>query len=289
MNNYYNTRPPRKGVIVFASLAFIAIFGLAAYSAYVQQTDLAHSVHISPTSAHYGTASMARSQGLAVPMHSTAPLLSGGEIRSYAYSGHATLPKATSAGSGFKIHTVSSATVHTIGSGGGGAGGGGAMSGGSGFSSSSSKGLNYSGGSVSIPTLAVNSSIVATSASAAEASAPLSRNIRQGIGPRKAKPTRDGYDGEEVLDDEDYTTIWTYSEEAEDWFNTTPDGTKRYDSTLGYMVEWNGSEWVKVNDQGNPGVPVGNTPWFLFLLLSLAYAIIKRLSRSKIVSRECIY
>lgn len=264
MNNYHDnynyTRPPRKGVIVIASLAFAVIFGLAAYSTYVQQTDLAHSVRISPTSAHYGTLSTARPQGLAVPMHSTAPLLSGGEIRSYAYSGHATMPKASSAGSGFKIHTTSSASVHSIG--GGGAGGGGAMSGGSGFSSSSSKGLNYSGGSVSIPTLAVNSSIVAASASAAETSAPLA------IGPRRVLPNGDGeYNGEP------YNGQW-WNEDEEEWVDEPFEGAIRYNG--GVMERYDGSEWVRVNDQENPGVPVGNAPWLILVLLSMIYVLTKR-------------
>lgn len=278
MNNYYNTRPPRKGVIILASMMLIAIFGLAVYSAYEQRTDLAHSVHVSPTSVHYGTVSTVRTQGLVVPMRSTAPLLSSGEIRSYAYSGHATMPKATSSGSGFKIHTTSSASVHSIG--GGGAGGGGSMSGGSSFSSSSSKGLNYSGGSVSIPTLAVNSSILATSANAAEASAPLSVNTRQSIGPRRARPNdEDGEEGD-WSDADAGDGDWWYKDE--DGWRQPIEGETRFDPTLGYTVVWNSStsSWVKGSEY-EPGVPVGNTPWLWLVLLALNYGVIKQVYKKR--------
>ena len=151
-NNY--TRPPRKGVIVFASFVFAALFIIAFIISYEQRTDLAHSVHLSPISANYGMVSTVRSSSLAVPMHSTAPLLSSGTIHAYAYSGHATMPS-TGSSSGFRIHTLSSATMHSYGSSGGG-GGGGAVSGGS-SSSPSSQTIRYNGVSVSMPSLAMTS------------------------------------------------------------------------------------------------------------------------------------
>ena len=274
MNNYYNTKPPRKGVIILASMMLIAIFGLAVYSAYEQRTDLAHSVHISPTSVHYGTVSTVRTQGLVVPMRSTAPLLSSGEIRSYAYSGHATMPKATSSGSGFKIHTTSSASVHSIG--GGGAGGGGSMSGGSSFSSSSSKGLNYSGGSVSIPTLAVNSSMMAAPVAAAEPSMP------RAIGPRRARPTDPGTDGEWSdggVGDGDW---YRWDDWEGEW--VTPEvGDTRMEGGVTY--KWNGTSWDSIGDQGDPTnpQPLGATPWLLMMLLACAYAVYKHYIHKSLV------
>lgn len=267
MNYYNNTyiRPPRKRVIILASLVFAVIFSLAAYSAYVQQTDLAHSVHLSPTSANYGTLSTARPQALAVPMQSTAPLLSGGEIRSYAYNGHATMPKATSAGSGFKIHTTSSASVHSIG--GGGAGGGGAFARGT---SSSSRGMTQQAAatSVSFPSLAIASPVMRP--------ATTSETVQQryGIGPRRI-PGRDGnYDGEEVTDGEG---MWIW--DGEEWIkqDVLPVGTTKIEGGITYR--WNGSEWEVIGDQQDPGVPVGNTPWLLLLFIAGIYIRYKKAVR----------
>lgn len=262
-NNY--TRPPRKGVIVFASFVFAALFIIAFIISYEQRTDLAHSVHLSPTSANYGTVSTIRSSSLAVPMHSTAPLLSSGTIHAYAYSGHATMPS-TGSSSGFRIHTLSSATMHSYGSGGG--GGGGAISGGS---SSSSRGISYSGGgsglSMSMPTLAVNSSLLATSSvSAAEASAP------RAIGPRRAKPTDPGTDGE-WSDAGAGDGVWyRWDDWAGKWV-TPEEGDTRIEGGVTY--EWNGTSWDPIGDQGDPTnpQPLGTTPWLLMILLTCVYAL----------------
>lgn len=262
-NNY--TRPPRKGVIVFASFVFAALFIIAFIISYEQRTDLAHSVHLSPTSANYGTVSTIRSSSLAVPMHSTAPLLSSGTIHAYAYSGHATMPS-TGSSSGFRIHTLSSATMHSYGSGGG--GGGGAVSGGS---SSSSRGISYSGGgsglSMSMPTLAVNSSLLATSSvSAAEASAP------RAIGPRRAKPTDPGTDGE-WSDAGAGDGVWyRWDDWAGKWV-TPEEGDTRIEGGVTY--EWNGTSWDPIGDQGDPTnpQPLGTTPWLLMILLTCVYAL----------------
>lgn len=262
-NNY--TRPPRKGVIVFASFVFAALFIIAFIISYEQRTDLAHSVHLSPTSANYGTISTIRSSSLAVPMHSTAPLLSSGTIHAYAYSGHATMPS-TGSSSGFRIHTLSSAAMHSYGSGGG--GGGGAISGGS---SSSSRGISYSGGgsglSMSMPTLAVNSSLLATSSvSAAEASAP------RAIGPRRAKPTDPGTDGE-WSDAGAGDGVWyRWDDWAGKWV-TPEEGDTRIEGGVTY--EWNGTSWDPIGDQGDPTnpQPLGTTPWLLMILLTCVYAL----------------
>lgn len=262
-NNY--TRPPRKGVIVFASFVFAALFIIAFITSYEQRIDLAHSVHLSPTSANYGTVSTIRSSSLAVPMHSTAPLLSSGTIHAYAYSGHATMPS-TGSSSGFRIHTLSSTTMHSYGSGGG--GGGGAVSGGS---SSSSRGISYSGGgsglSMSMPTLAVNSSLLATSSvSAAEASAP------RAIGLRRAKPTDPGEDGEwsdAGVGDDDW---YRWDDWAGEWV-TPEEGDTRMEGGVTY--KWNGISWDPIGDQGDPTnpQPVGDAPWLLMILLTCVYTL----------------
>ncbi len=260
MNNYNYTRPPRKGVIVFVSFVFAAIFGIAFFSAYEQRTDLGHSVHLSPTSANYGTVSSVHPQALAVPMQSSAPMLSGGAIRSYAYNGHASMPKASSSGSGFKMYTTSSASVHSIGS-----GGGGSMSGGSSSGGSSSKGIQYGGGSVSMPTLAL-----ATPAYGAQSSLSLGGGFRRA-------PGYDGIREGEVGYDDGKTWIW----DGEEWIEqgAIPVGATKIESGITYR--WNGSSWDIVGDQQDPGLPIGDAPWHWMLLLAIAYVCTKMLLKRK--------
>ena len=256
MNNYNYTRPPRKGVIVFVSFVFAAIFGIAFFSAHEQRTDLGHSVHVSPTSANYGTVSTARPQALVVPMQSSAPMLSGGAIRSYANSGHATMPKASSAGSNFKMYTTSSASVHSLGSGGG--GGGGSMSGGSSYGGSSSKGIQYSGGSVSMPSLAL------VTPAYGEQSAI---STRLGIGRRRVEANGNGsYNGEY------YNGLW-WNEAEDEWVDYLFNGATKMEG--GIMYEYQDGVWSPIANQGNPGVPIGDAPWHWTLLLAIAYVSAK--------------
>ena len=264
MNNYNYTRPPRKGVIVFVSFVFTAIFGIAFFSAYEQRTDLGHSVHLSPTSANYGTVSSVHPQALAVPMQSSAPMLSGGAIRSSAYSGHATMPKTGSSGSGFKMYTTSSASVHSIGS-----GGGGSMSGSSSSGGSSSKGIQYSGGSISMPTLAL-----ATPSYGAQSF------VSRGGGFRRI-PGREGDFDTEVVTDE-YGT-WTWDEELKSWLPA--EGAIKIEG--GKTYQYIGGGWVEIVDQQDPGLPIGDAPWHWMLLLAIAYVCTKVL-RKRIESLSSI-
>lgn len=266
MNNYNYTRPPRKGVIVFVSFVFAAIFGIAFFSAYEQRTDLGHSVHLSPTSANYGTVSMVHPQALAVPMQSSAPMLSGGAIRSYAYNGHASMPKASSSGSGFKMYTTSSASVHSIGS-----GGGGSMSGGSSYGGTSSKGIQYSGGSISMPTLAL-----ATPAYGAQSS------MSRGGGFRRMPGYAGSTEGQEAEDGGKY---WLW--DGEEWIELgdVPVGTTKTEG--GKTYQWDGRDWVLIGDQLDPGLPIGDAPWLWILLLAIAYVSAKVL-RKRIASLSII-
>lgn len=268
MNNYNNTyiRPPRKSVIILASLVFAVIFSLAAYSVYVQQTDLAHSVHLSPTSANYGTLSTARPQALAVPMQrSSSPMISGGAVRSYAYSGHSSIPTG-STGSGFKIHTTSSATVHTIGSG----GGGGAFARGT---SSSSRGMTQQAAatSVSFPSLTMVTPVMMPTATTTTTETTPSK---YGIAPRRAPGYSGSYEGEQGEDGGKYW-IW----DGESWIEAgaIPVGTTKIEGGITYR--WNGSEWEVIGNQQDPGVPVGNAPWLLLLFLAGIYARHKKAIR----------
>ena len=269
MNNYNYTRPPRKGVIVFVSFVFAAIFGIAFFSAYEQRTDLGHSVHLSPTSANYGTVSTVHPQALAVPMQSSAPMLSGGAIRSSAYSGHATMPKSSASGSGFKMYTTSSASVHSIGS-----GGGGSMSGSSSSGGSSSKGIQYGGGSISMPTLAL-----ATPSYGAQ----YPTTSRYGMGRRYAP----GITGNEAEGDIGYADGKTWIWDGEEWIEqgAIPVGTTKTEG--GKTYQWDGRDWVLIGDQLDPGLPIGDAPWLWILLLAIAYVSTKVL-RKRIESLSSI-
>ena len=265
-NNY--TRPPRKGVIVFASFVFAALFIIAFIISYEQRTDLAHSVHLSPTSANYGTVSTIRSSSLAVPMHSTAPLLSSGTIHAYAYSGHATMPS-TGSSSGFRIHTLSSATMHSYGSGGG--GGGGAVSGGS-SSSPSSQTIRYCGASVSMPSLAMTSTSRTNriiSSSAVLATETGNDSHRPGQIKRVHSDGFGGYEGD--YNGEPYEGQW-WNSALEEWVEDPFNGAKKIDGGLTY--EYRDGDCVPVSNQADPtNVPVGDAPWIGILLLCAAYAL----------------
>ena len=112
-------RTPRLGMAVALCVALTALWLVALYGTYEDSHREKYDVRVTPGAVTYGTHSTAIIPTVSVPMrHSSVPMISGGAVRSYAYSGHAATPSATS-GSGFKMHTTSSATVHTIGSGGG--------------------------------------------------------------------------------------------------------------------------------------------------------------------------
>lgn len=275
MNNYNNPRPPRKGVIVFASVVFLSIFVIAILDAYEQKAQaLGHSVHLSPSSANYGTVSSAPIT-VAVPMRSTAPMLSGGAIRSYAYSGHASMPKTSgTSGSGFKIHTTSSASVHSYGSGGG--GGGSVGAGGGSSSSSSSRGIQSSGVSYSMPSLAVNSFVMTTPGSTATTS------ITQRVGQRRAYQDEFGdwygdYNGEYHEGDG-----W-WNARTEEWSENPFDGAIKIEGgvTYKYVGTYPTGTWVVVGDQADPGVPIGDTPWFWMIILLGAYACTRYIQKKK--------
>ena len=263
MNNYNNPRPPRKGVIVFASVVFLSIFVIAVFDAYEYKAQaLGHSVHLSPSSANYGTVSSAPVT-VAVPMRSTAPMLSGGTIRGYAYSGHSSMPKTSgTSGAGFKIHTTSSASMHSYGSGGG--GGGSVGAGGGSSSSSSSRGIQSSGVAYSMPTLAL---VVPSYAS----------NSGQNVLRPRYEP---GYSGtSEGERGEEGGKYWIW--DGEEWIEegAIPVGTTKIEGGITYR--WDGHDWVVVGDQADPGVPIGDTPWLWMIILLGAYACTRYIQKKK--------
>ena len=261
MNSNVQT-PKSRVVLVGLCAAALFLWAVAVYVTYQDSKMTRYNVSIKPGAVNYGTHSTVTMPPVMRTSyrHST-PMISGDAVRAYAHAGHAAMPVAsTGSSSGFRIHTTSSATVHSIG-GGGSAGGGGMMS--SGGGSASSRGIRYSGGgiSMSLPTLAM-----ATSTSSTTASVASPKRFR--------KPGYEGYEGEEVTDGEG---TWIF--DGEDWIQVIPVGTTKI--VDGKTYRWDGENWVLVNDQLEPGVPVGATPWILMLLLAGAYAFYVRIKSRK--------
>lgn len=269
---------PRGGMIIALGVLLTALWLVIAYGAYEESKREKYEVRVKPGAVTYGTHSTTTIPMSSVSMHRSAvPMISGGAIRHYAHYGHATMPSATS-GSGYRLHTTSSATVHTIGSGGGGGGIGGASS-----SSSSSRGISYSGASVSMPTLAMATSTYATSrstfTSSDETLASASSSTRK---VRKAKPSDDGNDGDWSDDGAGDGDWWYWDDWAGEWIGPW-DGALRIEGGVTYKYEYEGGKWVPVGDQGDPTnpTPIGDAPWHWMLLLMAVYGGAKVWKRNK--------
>lgn len=280
MNKYNNTRPPRTGVIVLASVIFLSIMVIAFLNAYEKKAQaLGHTVKMSPASVSYGTVSTARtSTPVVVPMQHTSPMMSRGTSYGNAYSSYTAMSKGSSSGAGLKVYTTSSVSAPVYSNGGGSVSGG--SMGSTGASRSSHRGTTrYGGVSVTMPVLAMNSSLLATSASAAEISSP-------GIsGPRRAKPTEPGEDGEwsdAGAGDGDW---YYYDDYEEDWLSPEEGDMRPANDGTGNFYKYTGGSWVYIDDHGNPVLPtpIGDAPWFLMLLMLAAYAGVKalRMQRQK--------
>lgn len=261
-------RTPRLGMILVLCAAVAAIWMTAVYGTYKETQYTKYDVRVSPGSVNYGTHSTATMPMVAAPSHHmSTPMISGGEVRSYAYSGHASYAHNPSPAT--PIYTTSSATIHTIGSGGG--NGGGVSSSPSGDRGASSRGMSYSGGSVAMPALAVNCSLLATSSvSAAEASVP-----RAG-GPRKIKENGDGeYQGES-------NGSGKYWDEEEGWVDLFVGAIKIEGGKVYQCTSVSPIVWTYMRDQEDPSnpTPLGNTPWLWMLLLVLGYGVFKARKRS---------
>ena len=262
------------GITVFACVVLIALCSATMAENEDIYTGVQYNVQVKPGRVTYGTHSTVSVPSLSLPVHhSQAPLISGGTVRSYAHHGHATIPARSASALGKGLYTTSSATLHSVGSGGGNGGGTSSYSGGQG---SSSRGISYSGGgsglSMSMPTLAVNSSLLTTSSvSAAEASAP------RAIGPRRAKPTDSGVDGEWRYggDDPENPSDWWYYDDWEGWIAATKGDMRPAEDGNFYL--YNGSEWTLVNDQGDPvnPQPLGDAPWVWIAVLAAGYCAVR--------------
>lgn len=262
-------RDPRAGLIVALGVLIAALWLVVAYGAYEESKRAKYDVTVRPGAVTYGTHSTAVIPMVSPSMRrSSVPMISGGAVRSYAHSGHASMPSTTSNG-GYRLHTTSSATVHTIGSGGG--GGGGANGGGTG---SSSRGISYSGGGFSVPTLAL-----ATPSYASETTS----DSRFAIGPRRAKPTDPGYDGEWSDDGAGDDKWYRWDDWAGEWVDPEIGDSRPADDGVNYYRYDGGGVWTLVDDQGNPvnPSPIGDAPWMLILLFVGTYCILKTIRKKQ--------
>ncbi len=262
MNKNVQT-PKSRAVLVGLCAAALFLWAVAVYVT-CQDTKMArYNVSIKPGAVNYGTHSTVTMPPVMRTSyrHST-PMISGDAVRAYAHTGHATMPTASyGSSSNFRIHTTSSATLHSV-------GGGGSTGGGGGFSStgSSSPGISQSSGgfSMSMPVLAM-----ATSTTPAASSVSSPKRFRA--------PDYDGSYGGEV--GYDGGKIWIWDEEVWIEQGDIPVGTTKIDD--GKTYRWDGSSWVLVGDQLEPGVPVGDTPYLLLLLLIALYGIAKNVVFTK--------
>ena len=258
-------------MILALGAIIVAIWMLAIYGTIQEEHEKRYDVTVRPGAVSYGTHSFATMPMVsALTRHTAAPMISGSAVRSYAHYGHASYahnPSPVTA-----IHTTSSATIHTIGSGGG--NGGGVSSSPSGDrGASSSRGIAYGGGSVSMPSLAL-----ATTSFASSSAAETAGTTRYGMGPRRA-PGHTGSVGDKETDGDGE---WYWDPDDEEWIQVGPGtgiGTLWYDGSD--KKRWNGTEWEIVGHVTEP-TPLGDAPWHWILLLALGYGIAKMRRRKHV-------
>lgn len=264
---YYYVDKSRIGMILLLGALLIAIGALVTHAEYKEGKAAKFDATNRPAvaSANYSNASAPATVSL--PSRSVAaPMVSGAATRSYAYSGHATMPTAAS-GSGFTVRTTSSATLHSYGSGGGGGGG---FSGGG--SSSSRGGITYGGGSVSMPALAMATPSRRSRSEAglmAEMASSTSDQVAA-AGPalRRVLPNGNGeYNGE-------FNNGQWWNEDEEEWVDKPFEGAVKNEG--GIMYRYEGGDWVPIENQADPNAPVGDVPWIILLMLVAVYAFAKK-------------
>lgn len=264
----YNKFKPRTGAVVLLCIAVVALWLTAVYGTFEDNRREKYNVVIKPGEVTYGTHSSAVVPMTVTPTRPTTgvPMVSAGAVRSYAHSGHATMPTTSTTKT---IHTTSSATVKTIGS--GGATGGGMMTGGS-SSTNSQRGIVYGSPTISMPALAMASTQSSTFGVQSSEAATLQY---RSIGRRRAP----GITGDEEEGDiqQDGGKWWWW--DGEGWVEISEDnlpvGTTKIEG--GRTYRWNGSGWDDITDQGDPGLPVGATPWLFMLVLGALYLVWKKL------------
>lgn len=255
------TNKARKGLLI-CLCAIVTAVGLAVVTDTSKELNkqVTYFTRVKPGAVHYGTHSSVSMPAVSSRLHSSVPIVSGGAVRGYAYYGHSSA-SSTASGTGYKLYTTSSATLHSYG-GGGGCGGIGASHG-----SSSSKGIQYGGSSVSMPTLALG-----TPAYGAQSSISQNGNMRR-------IPSSPGtWEGETAVDGEGE---WTW--DGEGWSLTIPEGSTKIVDGKTYVFR--SGEWVLIDDQQDPGLPVGDTPWIWMLLLAALYVLYTTKKKAALAGR----
>lgn len=264
-------RTPRLGMIVALCAVLIAIWLTAVYGTYKEAQIEKYDVRVHPGAVSYGTHSSATIPMVSAPGHQTSvPMISGGAIRSYAHYGHAGTANATSGG--YQLHTTSSATVHTVGSGGGASG----SSSPSGDRGASSRGITYGGTSVSMPTLAL----------ATPSYASKMTTSTRFAGPRRAKPSDSGSEGDWQNGGGGDTDWWYWDDWAGDegdWVAASVGDLRPAGDGINYYQYEGGGKWTLVDNQGNPvnPSPIGDAPWLWTILLAAAYGIVKMIRKKQ--------
>ncbi len=271
MNNYVDKS--RGRMIILLGVLLAALWLVIAHAALEDARQEKYDGRVRPGVVESGTRTAAPTPVYVVPRPRTGvPMVSGNAVRSYAHSGHATMPSMAS-GSGYMVHTTSSATVHSIGSGGG-------SNNQSPItnhqSASSSRGISYGGASVSMPSLALVTPTYAASSEIYMTSVLAAAPGRNGH-VRKAQPSDPGTDGEWSDDGADDGDWWYYDE---DHWRQPYDNETRYDPIEDCTLIWTGSSWVKASEY-DPGVPVGATPWLMMLMLAAGYCIAKTIRKKQ--------
>lgn len=257
----YKLDTSRMGMLIFLGVALAALWLVAAYGFYKESERVKYDVRVSPGAVTYGTHSTALMPVTISPIKHALPMISGAAVRSYAHGGHATMSSGSSAGS---VHTTSSAKVKSIGSG---AGSGSVYTSVGSSNRSSSRGIQYGGGSVTMPSIAMVSTASVTHAEKAT----------RAIGMRKAKwsePTDPGTDGEWYYGGEG--DWWFFDEEGGGWRAPIAGVDTRYDAINDRTLIYTGTDWVDIREYNPEGVPVGPMPWLFMLLLATGYVGVKR-------------
>lgn len=259
-------KPRIKGLRVLY-IGVAAIWLVATLGVYKESKREKFDLSVKPGAVIYGTHSAPLIPMVSISSRrTTIPMVSGDEVRSSAFYGHAATPSTTT-GSSYRVYTTSSASTRTSG---GGVTGGGRSA----FSSSSSS--QHGGGhavlSMLLPSLV--SSAGSMSNTAVTPTNMATASMRMNVGPRRVNP-RAGATGEpgESVEDTDGSKWWFWDEDAEAWVDEPYIGATRNNG--GVIEEWNGSAWIPKGNVPDLGTPVGDAPWLLLLLLMAVYTIFR--------------
>ena len=166
------------GAVVFLVAGVVALWTCAMVEFTQENKRETYVVNIRPGIVNYGTHSSAIIPLVSAPQHSSAaPLISGNTVRSYAYSGHASMPSNVSSG---RIRTTSVGRTNTstaaTGTNGGSASSG-VSSGATSRRASNALGSSYSAGVVPMPMMAMVSRSYASEVSAMGASSTADESL----------------------------------------------------------------------------------------------------------------